>query len=607
MKTTITKITLTALCFAIPACADTDDAPGPNRGAAAGSQTLNLTPIGNLNRGPADINSHADVTERSSLQMNFRSYTELDKTATGADWPNYARIRKLRDGSYLLLFQQATASNPNGFDTYYATSPDLTRWTPQGFLFERYAITNSRGNSDKRVFTNANAIVLSNGDLAVFASYRANMSVRYEDCQYDHGIVMKRSTDNGRSWSEPQEIYHGLNWEPHMIQLPSGELQCYFSESRQWISGGHSGTAMIVSRDNGASWSPGLNQTPYRVIRQHWVNSDKNATYYTDQMPVVIRLNGSDKLAAVLESAVSCVNENTSYRISFAYSDDEGQWTHLEGDQTGPAERQSNLFDGAAPFLVQFPSGETVVSYGLSSHLNMRLGDAAARDFGEPFVALPGRGSWGCMELNGGHELIAAMRNSQDPNNVNISLARFQLNHRIAATRRSAAIDGDNAEWTDTDEALFAGSKSQAQATLRCSCDEQNIYFLIEVLDQAISRDDYVNILLSPANDDNRLTSEARRIKVSHTGLKSTDVYAGGWRETEMGVRVQAACDGTVSDNSDTDHGYLVEVAVPRSQLNIVSGEILVNLVLFDSQGGEDAICPTSSRSIAGWIPIAGL
>lgn len=74
-----------------------------------------------------------------------------------------------------------------------------------------------------------------------------------------------------------------------------------------------------------------------------------------------------------------------------------------------------------------------------------------------------------------------------------------------------------------------------------------------------------------------------------------------------MGVTVQAAYDGTISDNGDTDNGYLVEVAVPRSQLDLASGEILVNLVLFDSQGGEDAISPTSSRSIAGWVPVAGL
>ena len=594
MKQTITKFALAALSLGILACNDPDNAPGPNRGGASESQELTLTPIGRLNQGADKINSHADITARSSVKMNYRSYVNLGQSVTGNDNPNYARVKKLSDGSYILFNHYGGQGNANGFDIYYATSPDLENWTGRGLFLERYVITNSRGKQDKRVFTNPNALVLANGDLVAFASYRANMSVKYEECQYDHGIVMLRSTDNGRTWSAPQEIYHGLNWEPHMIQLPSGELQCYFSESRQWISGGHSGTAMIVSTDNGATWSPGLDQTPYRVIRQHWYNSDKDATLYTDQMPVVVRLNDGDRLAAAVESSVSCVNGNTSYAISFAYSDSEGQWPRLEGDETGPADRQNHLFNGAGPFLVQFPSGETLVSYGLSSHLNMRLGDAEARTFGEPFVALPGRGSWGCMELNGSHEVIAAMRNSEKSGD-------------ITTTHRTVNIDGDNAEWAATDDALFVGEKSQAQATLRCSCDNRNVYFLVEVLDEAISRDDYVNILLSPANEGDKLTSAARRIKVSHSGLKSTDVYAGGWRETDMGVTVQAAYDGTISDNGDTDNGYLVEVAVPRSQLDLASGEILVNLVLFDSQGGEDAISPTSSRSIAGWVPVAGL
>lgn len=605
MKQIITKLALAALAFGTPGCSD-DDSPGPNRGGASESQELTLTPIGQLNQGADEINSHADATARSSVKMNYRSYLNLGQSVTGNDAPNYARLKRLADGSWI-LFNHYGDGGANGFDVHYATSPDLENWTYRGKLLERYVITNSRGNQDKRVFTNPNAIVLSNGDLLAFASYRANMSYNYLDCQYDHGIVILRSTDNGRTWSDPQEIYHGPNWEAHMVELPSGELQCYFSESRPWISGGHSGTSMVVSADRGATWSPELDQTPYRVIRQHWVNSDKDATFYTDQMPVVVRLNNSSKLAAALESAVSCVNGNTSYAISFAYSNDKGQWDRLEGDETGPADRQSNLFDGAAPFLVQFPSGETLVSYGLSSRMNMRLGDAEARTFGEPFVALPGRGSWGCLELNGSHEAIAAMRNSENSGDITIALARFQLNHRITATRRTVSVDGGNAEWAATDDALFVGEKSQAQATLRCSCDDRNVYFLVEVLDEAISRDDYVNILLSPANEGDRLTSAARRIKVSHSGLKSTDIYAGGWRETDMGVTVQAAYDGTLSDNSDTDHGYLVEVAVPRSQLDLASGEILVNLVLFDSQGGEDAICPTSSRSIATWIPIAGL
>lgn len=596
------------LCLLTTACSESDEPDrGPGTGGAIESQPLQLTPVGALNRGEARIGSHADATERSSLMMDYRSYIDLDRSITGNDNPNYARICRLPDGSYLLFNHYGGANNANGYDVYYAASPDLAEWEPRGMLFERYEIVNARGKKDKRVFSNPDAIVLADGEILAFASYRANMSVKYEECRYDHGIVMRRSTDNGRTWSEPQEIYHGLNWEPCMIQLPSGELQCYFSESRQWISGGHSGTGMIVSTDNGATWSPALDSEPYHVIRQHWYNEDLAATLYTDQMPSIVRLHGTDRLAAAVESSVSCTGGNTSYRISFAYSDERGGWQHLQNDETGPADRRDNLFEGAAPQLLQFPSGETVVSYGYASHMNMRMGDAAARQFGEPFVALPGRGSWGCLEPDGSHALIAAMRNSETASDVKIAVARFYLNHRIAAVSRRVRVDGENSEWLPTDEALFVGSRSQAQATLRCACDEQNVYFLVEVLDRNLSKDDYVNILLSPATPDDRITSHARRIKVSHNGLRSTDQYAGGWRRIDMDVRVQAACDGTVSDDTDTDHGYLVEVAVARRSLEIEEGCLRVDLVLFDSEGGEDALYTTMANDIAGWVPVAGL
>ena len=67
MKQTITKFALAALSLGILACNDPDNAPGPNRGGASESQELTLTPIGRLNQDADKINSHADITARSSV------------------------------------------------------------------------------------------------------------------------------------------------------------------------------------------------------------------------------------------------------------------------------------------------------------------------------------------------------------------------------------------------------------------------------------------------------------------------------------------------------------------------------------------------------------
>lgn len=408
--------------------------------------------------------------------------------------------------------------------------------------------------------------------------------------------MLRRSTNNGTSWSDPVKIFQGVNWEPYLLQLPSGEIHCYFTDSnRTGIQGKDTGTAMIVSKDNGQTWTPFLGSNPYYVIRSKHTIDGK--TYFNDQMPSVIKLNGSNELAAVMETT----NSANEYYISYAYSGEDGEWTYLTADQAGPEDRNTKVFLGAAPYLVQFPSGETVLSYNRSNQFNLKMGDAKARNFGDSYVPFSG-GFWGgSLQVMNDHQLIGVMPNTSKGA---ILLAQFVLNHRIAATSRSVVIDGSNSEWTDTDHALFVGGKSQAQATLRCSFDKDNVYFLVEVLDKSIAKEDYAAIYLNPVTGDNKLTSEACRIKVSYDGIVSSEVYNGSsWTNTDLGVSGKVKYENNKNDKS----GYITEIAIPRSKLNIKSGEILVNFSISDSEGGEDAIVSTSSTSTAKWIPISGL
>lgn len=93
------------------------------------------------------------------------------------------------------------------------------------------------------------------------------------------------------------------------------------------------------------------------------------------------------------------------------------------------------------------------------------------------------------------------MRDSRDgADNATIALARFHLNHSIRATSRQVALDGDDSEWAESDEALFVGSRCQAQATLRCSADAENLYRW-RSSDESSSSTDFAYILLSPDND----------------------------------------------------------------------------------------------------------
>mgnify|MGYP006956248648 CR=1 FL=1 len=54
-----------------------------------------ITPVDKLNQGVPVINSHADVTSRSSLKMNFRTYSQLGESVLKSAKPNYVRVKKL--------------------------------------------------------------------------------------------------------------------------------------------------------------------------------------------------------------------------------------------------------------------------------------------------------------------------------------------------------------------------------------------------------------------------------------------------------------------------------------------------------------------------------
>jgi len=544
--------------------------------------TFVVTPIDKLNQGISVTNSHADVTSRSSLKMNFRSYVDLDETLLGVATPHYPRVKKMNNGNYIMFVQ----NGQHAISCNYTISQNLKLWAPKGKIFT---------NDKSYYYATTDAVVLSNGDILAVASYRSTDD--YKNNTLEAGIVIKRSSNNGTSWSEQVRIYQGVNWEPYLLEISPGVVHCYFTDSnRTGVQSKDTGTAMIISTDNGKTWNPSFGLTPYFVIRSKHTIDGK--TYFNDQMPSVIKLNGNQKLAAAVETT----NGANEYYISFAYSGDNGEWIYLNADQAGPTDRNTKAFYGAAPYLVQFKSGETILSYNRSSKFNLKMGNSEARNFGDSYIPFSGGGYWGSLQIMNDHILIGSMPNTSKGT---IMLSQFILNHRITATSRNVVVDGSNSEWDNTDHALFVGEKSQAQGTLRCAFDNDNVYFLLEILDNYITKEDYATIYLSQVTDNDKLTNGTCRIKVSHESIVDSEVYNGtNWISSDFGVFVKTKFENSRNDKG----GYIAEVAVPRSQLNISeSGAILVNFALFDGDGGEDAIANTSSTSTAKWIPIIGL
>ena len=528
-----------------------------------------ITPIGELNQGTPIINSHADVTKRSSLMMNYRMLVTMESS-----YPRYPRIKKMKN-------------------CVYALSKDLKTWSNKGEIFNSYDIIDSKGNKNIHCYANCDGLVLSNGDILAVASCRANSG--YRDLPEDAGIELKRSTDNGVTWSEPIKIYQGVNWEPFLLELPTGELHCYFTDSSRTGLEGHgtdTGTAMVVSTDGGKTWKPDFSSSPYYVLRMRW---EKNGIVgYNHQMPSVVRLNDNKGLAAAVET------NNSGYHISLCYSDKD-KWEYLAADQEGPVDSNNCVFSGMGPYLGQLPSGETVLSYESSSKYTLKIGDATARNFGSAYQPFSG-GYWGSFCIIDSHTLVGTnIKAKEGP----VQMAQFVLNHRIDAVKRKVTIDGNNKEWANTDHALFVGSQSQAQGTLRCSHDDDNIYFLLEVLDRNLLASDYASLYISPVSN-NKLSKGACCIQVTMNGLKNCEIYDASWKEAQLDAQVKTYVCNETNERLIDDYGYIAEIAIPRSKLTITSGQVLVNFSI-TKRNSLDAICDVASTSTAHWIPVTGL
>ena len=325
-------------------------------------------------------------------------------------------------------------------------------------------------------------------------------------------------------------------------------------------------------------------------------------------MPVVVRLNNSNKLAAALESGRELRQRQhrpTPFRSPIPTTRE--QWGYPEGDER-PADRQSkSCLTGAAPFFVQFCRAKSSNLRTFLSRMNS-LGDAGSLHrrrtvrgaAGTRFLGLPG------AEWQPRGDRRDAQQRKHGRHHDRAGPFRTQPPHRRPAARSASTAAMRNGG----DRRRCSSAKSRRpRPRFAVRATTGTVYFLVEVLDEAISRDDYVNILSHPPT---RATGSpsARRIKVSHSGLKKpTDILCRRLAQTDMGsTQCRPPTTARSADNSDTDNGYLVEVAVPRPQLDLASGEDSREPRAVRQPGAaRDAICPTSSRSIATWIPIAGL
>ncbi len=592
---------ITACLFTTAGCAK------DGGGTIVGGPAVTINSIYELNKTVDELDSHAGEEFYSVLQPDYDYNILITPDMLGVDQPIYSRIKKTADGNYLLFYHTPRI----GTRTYVSRSSDMINWSKGEVLFERRQITTPNG-SDERRYSTCDATVLSNGDVIAVVSYRSNKGYYYFH-EYS-GVAMRRSTDNGRTWGEERDIYIGANWEPYLLELPSGELQCYFTDAdplhnSQGIPFWNSGTSMVVSGDKGYSWEPTGTRGCYKVIRQYKYDNE-GIRIYTDQMPCVRMLNDGKTLMgfveARLEAGPPVSTSGSNYKMSLVYGNND--WVRLTGDAVGPIERQDNLFDGAAGYLAQFRSGETLISCTLSGVFSMKMGDCTGRKFNhkswnadwyQPFTR---KGYWGSCEVFDTHEAVGTIVASSNNVSAGIQLCRFVLNHRIDAPYSDITPDGANGDWKH-DSALFIGNPNGAKTVFRAARDNSNLYIMVERRDKYVVTGDDIELCLHDG-ESTQLDAGSLKLCISPEGLVSANRYVNGaWAEASVaGLKVENTIEG-IMDDGRSDTGYISEVAIPLSELGITGEYVRFNSVVSDGGRNETFTKAVASKP-ATWMMI---
>lgn len=515
-------------------------------------------------------------------------------TAQHVTYGVYARVHPINDGQFGLVYS-------DGPDVWFRRSTDhCETWSNQILVDHEDGYNN----------TNAELVRLANGWLLYAWNGRP-----MQEGGLPYIIKTKISKDNGVSWGDERLIYSADNtfengcWEPVMMQIPSGEIQLFFANENPYRNNFDQEITMFRSFDNGLTWGD-YTTTSYRGGHR-------------DGMPVPVRLQNG-------KGMVYCIEDNGfngNFKPVIIYSSNENNWTQgpvvwNSPNRWGALRNDYALGSGVyagAPYLIQLPSGETVMSIqssegrisGNEAMTQVYIGNDEAKDFSRKSTPLPwlpssGNALWNALEvIDDNTVILTSSVNTAGAGPGGIWTIKGKVIRPMKAPMASITIDGLAAEFEwETAGEVFLGSQSLSSMTTKTAYDNKYLYVFCDVKDQHLWAespevawdDDGVEIYIDPQNKNCNGVCEGMYKLLFNIGggtLFDRGNAALTWEPwSPQGLQVQFKTNGSINDNSSDDVGYSVEIAIPWSQIGgrpQVGSGWGIHFKLHDDDNGEGA------------------
>ncbi|MBS1664153.1 MAG: hypothetical protein JST68_24120 [Bacteroidetes bacterium] len=518
--------------------------------------------------GPAPIDTTETYTTKppvNGIRIAW-DYSTLKKIAPAAgrnaNYCGYARITELFDHSLICVYEA------DG-------NIECTKSSDAGASWSAPVVVAPAVNG----VSSSTADLTELKDHSILVAYNPRPPSSNTDPSKKFGIRTIKSYDGGATWKDDRLLYEASSsfqdgcWEPAPIQLPSGEIQVFFSNEGVYTSSNDQNISIFRSMDNGLTWATSPQIVSYRAGRR-------------DGMPVPVLLSGKSEIAFSIED--NNIGEFKPYiiRTSLAAGWNNGVVDGASSNRNYALTEQlpSTTYAGA-PYLRQLKSSETILSYqsteGRSSNnLNnsrmiVAIGDDGARNFdrrSEPFAITDGRsGLWNSLSVLGDGSVIAiTSTNSYASGKTEVWMIKGYVIPEIKpASAENITIDGNLSEpsWQGSFP-IFVGSKSTAQTRMAFSYDAQNLYIAAKTKDDDI----FTNAANPETGDAVFISTDAKNISSESPtkGIYNFIISADGRLSIKEGSK--GAWTSYTGDASQVRKsaarvtgGYNIEAAIPWS------------------------------------------